>query len=285
MVEGLGSKRIKEANRIIFNQQSSLYHKKRRVAFDKETALRIKKRYEEAMGNRFERAERVLDLGCGGGRILLNLAQLGLVGKGYGLDLSSGMLKECTVYAGKMGLSVHLVEGDAEYLPFKDDSFDLIIGHAVLHHLPDTKKVLPELRRVLGNKGRCILTEPARAGSRIIRIILWVVWFIPMLIRQWTKKDIERSVEISSFDAAELEGQAREAGFTRIDTRPFAGFSSRIFYWVMDPVSQRISGRYYHLILDRIIDILYIFDRRIFKHILPQGWFDELFIKLEKNGA
>ena len=39
--------------------------------------------------------------------------------------------------AGGLGLEVQTVAADAEALPFEDESFDLVLGHAVLHHLPD----------------------------------------------------------------------------------------------------------------------------------------------------
>jgi ubiquinone/menaquinone biosynthesis C-methylase UbiE len=285
MNECLRSHKIKESNRLIFNRDSSRYHKKRRIKFDRASALKLKNRYEEAMGSDFKRAEMVLDLGCGGGHIILSLSGLGLIGRGFGIDISSGMLKECLINAGNLGATPLLAEADAEFLPFKDKSFDLIIGHAVLHHLPEVDKVLSELKRVLKDGGACIFTEPARVGSRIISVILWIVWFIPMLIRQLTKKEAERSVEIDSFDAKELEKAAKRAGFARAYTRPFAGFLSRIFYWVMDPLSQRISNRRYHLVLERVMDVLYVFDQRFLKHFLPKGWFDELFIRLEKTEA
>lgn len=276
-------KRIKEANRVIFDRNSRIYSKKRRINFDKITALRLMQRYENAMEKKFQPANKFLDLGCGNGLILLNLKLFGFLSEAYGIDLSLGMLKECKNNASKLDIKVFLSQGDAECLPFKNSSFDLIIGHAILHHLPDIKKAFGEVYRILKPKGICIFTEPTKIGSKIIATLMWIVWFFPLLIRSFTKSPIERLVEVNTFMPQRLENEAKIYGFTTIYTKPFAGFISRIFYWIMDPVSQRISSKYYHLIIDKIINILLMFDKKFFCLFIPKGWFDEVFIFMQKD--
>ena len=57
---------------------------------------------------------------------------------------------------------------DAERLPFADASFDLVLGHAVLHHLPHLDRAFAEFRRVLKPGGRFLFAgEPSRTGDRI----------------------------------------------------------------------------------------------------------------------
>lgn len=277
------AERIKEANRIIFDRISRACSKKRRLRFDKKTALRLIQRYENAMGRRFQPVDRFLDIGCGNGSILLNLTSLGFISKGYGVDLSLGMLKDCKNNANNLGSDVSLTQSDVEYLPFKSNSFDLIIGHAILHHLPDIKMAFKEVYRLLKPEGICIFTEPTKIGNRIIASMLWIVWFLPKFIRQLTKTQMEKLVEINTFTSQELEREAKKAGFSYIYTKPFAGFISRIFYWILDPISQRISSRYYHLLINKIIDILSIFDNHIFRFFIPKGWFDEVLIFLQKG--
>lgn len=276
------AEKIKEANRIIFDRNSRIYSKKRRIRFDRKTALRLIQRYENTMGKGFQSVDRFLDIGCGSGLILLNLASLGFISKAYGIDLSFDMLKECKNNANKLGIDVFLAHGDVDYLPFKSNRFDLIIGHAILHHLPDIKMVLSEVYRLLKPNGICIFTEPTKAGSKIIATLMWTIWFFPFLIRQLTKSPIERLVEVNIFTPQNLENEAKRAGFTTTYTKPFAGFISRIFYWIMDPISQRISNRYYHLIIDKIVDILFVLDERFFRLFIPKGWFDEVFIFMQK---
>ncbi len=62
------------------------------------------------------------------------------------------MLSTLKANAKRLGLKVKTKPADAEQLPFEDASFDLVFGHAVLHHIPDLQ------RRVRGVRAR------ARAG-------------------------------------------------------------------------------------------------------------------------
>ena len=60
---------------------------------------------------------------------------------------------------------------DAESLPFADESFDLVLGHAVLHHLPDLRRAFAEFHRVLAPGGRIVFAgEPSRLGDRIASV-------------------------------------------------------------------------------------------------------------------
>lgn len=275
-------KKIKEANREFFDKLGSDYSKKRRISFGRKSTLRLIQRYEKAMGKKFKPVENFLDFGCGSGFILLNLASAGFISKSYGIDISLEMLKECKRNAVCTDMNVFLTQGDAEYLPFNSNSFDFIIGHAILHHLPGIDKALKEIHRVLKPQGACIFTEPSRTGSRIIATIQWFFWFIPFIIRRFTKTKQEKMVEIDTFTVKKLEQSMQKAGFLNVYTRPFAGFISRIFYWIMDPFSQRISNKYYHLIVDKIVDTLSLLDEYIFTAFIPKSWFDEVFILVHK---
>ena len=58
--------------------------------------------------------------------------------------------------------------GDAEALPFPDGSFDLVVGHAFLHHLPEPAAALREAHRVLVPGGAVLFAgEPTRIGDRV----------------------------------------------------------------------------------------------------------------------
>src|SRR4051794_40187038 len=79
-----------------------------------------------------------LEIGSGTGYFSLNLVQLGVVERLTATDISPGMLKRLAATAEALGLEgVKAVATEAEALPFEDESFDLVFGHAVLHHIPD----------------------------------------------------------------------------------------------------------------------------------------------------
>ena len=97
-------------------------------------------------------AKNILDVGCGtGGNLTL------FNGFVVGLDISSQALE----LAQKRKPDAVLCRGEAENLPFKDESFDLVLALDLLEHLPDDIKGLSEMYRVLKKGGNALITVPA----------------------------------------------------------------------------------------------------------------------------
>ena len=112
--------------------------------------------------------DRSLEIGAGTGYFSLNLLQAGVVGEATCTDISPGMVSTLSANAQRLGLSVRVARADAESLPFPDQSFDLVLGHAVLHHLPNLRRGFREFHRVLRPGGRIVFAgEPSRLGDRI----------------------------------------------------------------------------------------------------------------------
>lgn len=105
---------------------------------------------------RLEPGERVLDLGSGSGTDSLVAARMvGPAGRVTGIDMTPEMLAKARVAAGAMGAeNVEFVEGEAERLPFPDESFAVVISNGVIDLVPDKDAVFAELRRVLAPGGR-----------------------------------------------------------------------------------------------------------------------------------
>ena len=72
----------------------------------------------------------------------------------------------------RLGLEVRTAPADAERLPFADDSFDLVLGHAVLHHIPDLRARVRRVRaRARARAARCCSPgEPSRYGDRLASV-------------------------------------------------------------------------------------------------------------------
>jgi SAM-dependent methyltransferase len=110
---------------------------------------------------RLNAGERVLDLGSGAGTDSLIAAQMvGEEGQVIGIDLTPAMLTKARAAAAAMGLgNVEFVEGEAERLPFVDESFDVVISNGVIDLIPDKDAVFSELYRVLVPGGRMQIAD------------------------------------------------------------------------------------------------------------------------------
>ncbi len=115
---------------------------------------------------------RVLDVGCGTGRHLLELSRLS--GDFVGLDMDhedlmkfNYMLK-LTAKERPVVANVSAVEGDGECLPFADGLFDCVICTETLEHVPDDGAVLGELLRVLRQGGTLVISVPDEHSERLL---------------------------------------------------------------------------------------------------------------------
>jgi SAM-dependent methyltransferase len=180
----------------------------------------------------------VLEIGAGTGYFSLNMAAAGLVGELTCTDISIGMLDVLQGNARRLGLSsVNAVQADAESLPFPDESFDLVIGHAVLHHLPDLDRAFTEFRRVLRPAGRIVFAgEPSLLGDRLARVpkrsarLTAPLWRRALRARvaayehqrddeEAADHELESEVDIHAFSPADLQRLAACAGFNEITVR------------------------------------------------------------------
>jgi SAM-dependent methyltransferase len=108
--------------------------------------------------------ERVLDMGCGGGRHAFALYQRGA--HVVALDMDAAELKDVAgmfdALAGEVPSGAHAqaVRGDAYRLPFANATFDKVIAAEILEHLPADSNAMAELARVLKPGGRIAVTVP-----------------------------------------------------------------------------------------------------------------------------
>lgn len=114
--------------------------------------------------------ERILDLGCGRGAVLLLAAQHLTTGKAVGIDLwrrvdQSGNSAEATrrnAVAEGVADRVELHTGDMTALPFEDNTFDVIVSSVAIHNIPGSagkEKAIDEAVRVLRPGGRLLIAD------------------------------------------------------------------------------------------------------------------------------
>jgi arsenite methyltransferase len=110
---------------------------------------------------RLNAGERVLDLGSGAGTDSLVASRMvGEEGHVTGIDMTPAMLARARAAAVEMSATnVDFVEGEAERLPFADESFDVVISNGVIDLIPDKDVVFAELHRVLVPGGRMQIAD------------------------------------------------------------------------------------------------------------------------------
>jgi SAM-dependent methyltransferase len=187
----------------------------------------------KALGHEPGHYDRALEIGAGTGYFTLNLLRAGVVGEAVATDISPGMLRALERSADELGERVETAACEAAELPFDDDSFDLVFGHAVLHHLPDLDAAFREFRRVLRPGGVIAFCgEPSRYGDRIATVpkrgarALSPMWRTLMGASErqdgngaagcTAEERLERLVDVHAFTPAALQGHAERAGLERV---------------------------------------------------------------------
>ncbi|MDH3602596.1 MAG: methyltransferase domain-containing protein [Candidatus Tectomicrobia bacterium] len=110
--------------------------------------------------------ERILDVACGTG-IVARLAaeRIGRSGQIIGIDLNPGMLDVARANSPTTGASVEWRQGDAQALPFPDESFDLVLCQQGMQYVSDKLAALREMQRVLAPGGRLAFTVWGEVSS------------------------------------------------------------------------------------------------------------------------
>jgi ubiquinone/menaquinone biosynthesis C-methylase UbiE len=179
---------------------------------------------------------RSLEIGAGTGYFSLNLLNAGVVEHATCTDISPGMLETLEANARQLGREVETAACDAAELPFPDASFDLVLGHAVLHHLPALERSFAEFARVLRPGGTLFFAgEPSRQGDRIAAWPKRAAMRAAPLWRRAVKARpafssnggppspddaehaLESMVDVHAFDPGDLQRLMQGAGFA--DTR------------------------------------------------------------------
>lgn len=158
----------------------------------------------------------VLEVGCGTGGFLAAAARRGR--RVVGVDIAFRWLVVAKKRMEEAGLDVPLVCACAEYLPFREEQFDLVFAEATLEHVRDQAAMLAECRRVGRSGGSLsLLTANRLSIAAEPHVGVWGVGFLP---RRWMPAYV-RLVKgvpyrflrlVSRFELARL---LRRAGFGR----------------------------------------------------------------------
>lgn len=127
--------------------------------------------------------KKVLEIGFGMGTDHLQMARWG--GLMYGLDLTPVSYEVTKKRFEIYGLHSELTIGDAENLPYPDNHFEFVYSFGVIHHSPDTQKIINEIHRVLKPGGRCWITVYHKNSI----FFWWTVYLYDWVLRRGYKKE------------------------------------------------------------------------------------------------
>jgi SAM-dependent methyltransferase len=247
---------------------------------------------------------RSLEIGAGTGYFSLNMLRAGVVDEATCTDISPGMVATLAANARRLGLTVQATRADAESLPFADQSFDLVLGHAVLHHLPNLRRAFTEFHRVLRPGGRIVFAgEPSRVGDRIASLPKWGASALAPAWRRLMRAspaappgsdgsrdvhdhDLERFVDIHAFAPSDLSRHAKRSGFSDVVVRGeelaanWFGWFNRGLEASADPADVPMLWRQYafhgYLMLQRV-------DEKLLEPLLPPSIFYNLLLTARRR--
>jgi ubiquinone/menaquinone biosynthesis C-methylase UbiE len=225
--------RIKDVNERYHDVAAADYDSKWGIDFGSIGQEQVGAKIKKALGSwPAEPFGDALEIGAGTGYFSLNLLQAGLISRATATDISPGMLETLSGNATRLGLEVETVATEAESLPFADASFDVVLGHAVLHHIPDLDRGFAEFHRVLRPGGTVAFCgEPSRYGDLLAAAPKRAAWLVAPLWRRAigaAKRDysenhadthghaLEPEVDVHAFKPGELRRFAERAGFDAV---------------------------------------------------------------------
>jgi ubiquinone/menaquinone biosynthesis C-methylase UbiE len=229
----VAAEQIKDVNVRYHDAAAAEYDSKWGIDFGDKGRRQVLGKLRKALGGEPRSFGSALEIGAGTGYFTLNLALAGVIGDAVATDISHGMLETLSASADRLGVPVRTVRTEAERLPFADESFDLVFGHAVLHHLPDLEASFSEFWRVLRPGGTVAFCgEPSRYGDRIAALPkraalraapLWRTLMGARARRNGHSSPaeaeehmLEMSVDVHAFTPGQLAGLARRAGFADV---------------------------------------------------------------------
>ncbi|HEX8714637.1 MAG TPA: class I SAM-dependent methyltransferase [Solirubrobacteraceae bacterium] len=299
MPPALSDEEIRDVNTRYHDVAAGHYDAKWGIDFGEIGREQVLAKVDKALGHRPDGWARSLEIGAGTGYFTLNLLRAGKIAHATCSDISPGMLATLRANAERLGLDVRTEQVDAERLPFDDESFDLVLGHAVLHHIPDLERAFGEFARVLAPGGTVLFAgEPSRYGDRLARVpkraaaALAPLWRraigarpAPSEAEEAPDAALEGFVDVHAFAPGELARAARGAGF--VDVRitgeellaNWFGWTNRTLEASAAPEDVPWAWRQYayrgYLLLQGL-------DRRLLESRLPPAIFYNLLLSARK---
>ena len=296
----LTAEEIRDVNTRYHDVAAGHYDAKWGIDFGDIGLEQVGAKVRKALGGQHGHYARSLEIGAGTGYFTLNMMRAGMIERATCTDISPGMLATLSANAQRLGLEVETHSADAERLPFADESFDLVLGHAVLHHIPDLATAFGEFARVLAPGGTLLFAgEPSRYGDRLAGVPKRFAGSVAPLWRRALRARpappaeggapdaaLEGVVDVHAFAPAELRELARGAGLQQVHVggeeliANWFGWTNRTLEASADPADVPWAWRQYayrgYLLFQGL-------DRRLLEPRLPAAIFYNLMLSAHKE--
>jgi ubiquinone/menaquinone biosynthesis C-methylase UbiE len=299
---------IKQKQEAYHDWEAQTYEEKFSISYDERCIEYARDRFRKVVpeGAGFGR---VLEVGAGTGFFLINLALGGCLDGAEleATDISQGMLDVSRRNGAEHGLEIATRQGDAEALPYDDASFDLVIGHAFIHHLPVPGAAIREMFRILKPGGTLVIAgEPTELGDKVSWIVkrntyraFMALTALPGLqgIRKPSIADaggskmdevlagLEHEVDLHTFRPKDVEHMATLAGFreVRVVTEEL---TSNWFGWAVRTVEgstrDGVLGIRWALTAFNGYKLLHRLDDELLARVVPRDLFYNLILHARK---
>ncbi len=172
----------------------------------------------------------VLDIGCGTGGLLRQLAAAGIGERWVGIDQSEAMAQKARALADETGLGIEYRQGDINNLPYEQERFDLICACHMLYHVPDITEAVRHCGRLLSPQGTFLATTNSRKTMSPHFQAVWstVLERLPRIKLNpdpgFLRFTLENGAEhlVPSFD--HIEVRVRRDAFRFTETAPWADY-------------------------------------------------------------
>jgi ubiquinone/menaquinone biosynthesis C-methylase UbiE len=275
----------KELNLLVHDREAAFYDDRFLIDFDARIARDVERELTRVIGKR-PTARRALDVACGTGFAAVGLAASDIAGEIHASDLSIEMVKRTRANTEATDARVNLTQSDAERLPSRDRTFDLVVARGALHHVPNPLVALKEIRRVLEPGGvAVVLAEPTPNGERqtgaVVGAVVRVVESLGRIARRkrdeqahtWELASI--AANLHTFEPGDIATLAEKAGFEDIHT----GTAS--WAWILTlGINYYLMGEFPRLAhlpgmrrgARALNDAALAFDRAIADRVVPADW-------------
>jgi ubiquinone/menaquinone biosynthesis C-methylase UbiE len=203
----------------------------------------------EALVTKTRMRDRILDLGCGDGRVTGTIfSHRGSSGNGgrdctlVGIDPDV----EDSVIARRSGLYQKVHTSSAAAIPEENDSFDFCFANSVIEHIPDIDQVLAEVCRVLKPNGKFVFTVPSTDFERLMKTSrLWAKKLSGGNLEEYSRMIDARLAHYHYFDRNKAEAMLKNVGLEIVQEKYYFP-ESAVRIW--ESLSNNTAGYLYKLL-------------------------------------